>query len=33
MLGVLDLGNPEMETAAVVAGRIRDGLKHVAAER
>jgi 5-methyltetrahydropteroyltriglutamate--homocysteine methyltransferase len=33
MLGVLDLGNPEIETADVVAGRIRDGLKYVAAER
>src|SRR5688572_4477957 len=33
MLGVLDLGNPEIETADVVAGRIRNGLKYVAAER
>jgi len=33
MLGVLDLGNPEIETAAVVADRIRNGLKYVAAER
>ena len=33
MLGVLDLGNPEIETAAVVAERIRNGLKHVPAER
>ena len=33
MLGVLDLGNPEVETAAVVADRIRHGLKYVAAER
>ncbi|TKW76772.1 MAG: cobalamin-independent methionine synthase II family protein [Bradyrhizobium icense] len=33
MLGVLDLGNPEIETAAVVADRIRNGLKHVPAER
>ena len=33
MLGVLDLGNPEIETAAVVADRIRTGLKHVAADR
>ena len=33
MLGVLDLGNPEIETAEVVAGRIRNGLKHVAADR
>src|SRR6202011_3365201 len=33
MLGVLDLGNPEIETVDVVAGRIRHGLKYVAAER
>src|SRR4029079_18970785 len=33
MLGVLDLGNPEIETADVVADRIRNGLKHVAAHR
>ena len=33
MLGVLDLGNPEIETAAVVADRIRNSLKHVAADR
>src|SRR5260221_964574 len=33
MLGVLDLGNPEIETAATVADRIRNGLKHVAADR
>ena len=33
MLGVLDLGNPEIETTAIVAGRIRNGLKHVAADR
>ncbi|WP_375776554.1 uroporphyrinogen decarboxylase family protein [Bradyrhizobium sp. ma5] len=33
MLGVLDLGNPEIESAAVVADRIRNGLKHVPAER
>ncbi|MFO1107779.1 MAG: cobalamin-independent methionine synthase II family protein [Bradyrhizobium sp.] len=33
MLGVLDLGNPEIEAAAVVADRIRNGLKHVPAER
>ena len=33
MLGVLDLGNPEIETAVIVADRIRNGLKHVAAER
>ena len=33
LLGVIDLGNPEIETADVVAGRIRNGLKYVAAER
>jgi 5-methyltetrahydropteroyltriglutamate--homocysteine methyltransferase len=33
MLGVLDLGNPEIETADVVADRIRNGLQHVAADR
>ena len=33
MLGVLDLGNPEIETVATVADRIRNGLKHVSAER
>jgi 5-methyltetrahydropteroyltriglutamate--homocysteine methyltransferase len=33
MLGVLDLGDPEVETATVVADRIRNGLKHVAADR
>ncbi len=32
MLGVLDLGDPGIETAAVVADRIRAGLKYVAAE-
>jgi 5-methyltetrahydropteroyltriglutamate--homocysteine methyltransferase len=33
MLGVLDLGDPAIETAEVVAARIRGGLNHVAAER
>jgi 5-methyltetrahydropteroyltriglutamate--homocysteine methyltransferase len=33
MLGVLDLGNPEIETAEIVADRIRHGLKYVAADR
>ena len=33
MLGVIDLGNPEIETAAVIADRIRHGLAYVAAER
>jgi 5-methyltetrahydropteroyltriglutamate--homocysteine methyltransferase len=33
VLGVLDLGDPEVETVADIADRIRNGLKHVAAER
>jgi 5-methyltetrahydropteroyltriglutamate--homocysteine methyltransferase len=33
LLGVLDLGRAEIETAAEVADRLRAGLKHVAAER
>ena len=33
MLGVIDLGNPEIETAAVIADRIRHGLQHVSADR
>ncbi|MDF3812425.1 MULTISPECIES: 5-methyltetrahydropteroyltriglutamate--homocysteine methyltransferase [Rhodopseudomonas] len=33
MLGVLDLGDPQIETVEVVADRIRQGLKYVAAER
>ena len=33
MLGVIDLGNPEIETAAVIAERIRHGLKYVSADR
>src|ERR1700755_2303150 len=33
MLGVLDLGNPEIESADVIADRIRNGLKYVAADR
>jgi 5-methyltetrahydropteroyltriglutamate--homocysteine methyltransferase len=33
MLGVLDLGNPQIETAEIVADRIRHGLKYVAADR
>jgi len=33
MLGVLDLGNPEIETADIIADRIRHGLKYVAADR
>jgi 5-methyltetrahydropteroyltriglutamate--homocysteine methyltransferase len=33
LLGVLDLGRPEVETADEVAARLRRGLEHVAAER
>jgi 5-methyltetrahydropteroyltriglutamate--homocysteine methyltransferase len=33
LLGVIDLGNPEIETAAVIADRIRHGLNYVAADR
>ena len=33
MLGVLDLGDPKVETVEVVADRIRNGLKYVAADR
>jgi 5-methyltetrahydropteroyltriglutamate--homocysteine methyltransferase len=33
MLGVLDLGDPKVETAEIVAARIRNGLKHVSADR
>lgn len=33
MLGVLDLGSPEVETAELVAARLREGLRHVPAER
>jgi 5-methyltetrahydropteroyltriglutamate--homocysteine methyltransferase len=33
MLGVLDLGDPAIETAAVVAERIRAGLKFLPADR
>jgi 5-methyltetrahydropteroyltriglutamate--homocysteine methyltransferase len=33
MLGVIDLGNPEIETAEVIAARIRHGLKYVSADR
>jgi 5-methyltetrahydropteroyltriglutamate--homocysteine methyltransferase len=33
LLGVIDLGNPAIETAEEVAARIRTGLKHVAADR
>jgi 5-methyltetrahydropteroyltriglutamate--homocysteine methyltransferase len=33
LLGVLDLGSAEVETADQVAGRLRAGLQHVAPER
>lgn len=33
MLGVLDMGDPAVETAETVAGRIRAGLAHLPAER
>jgi 5-methyltetrahydropteroyltriglutamate--homocysteine methyltransferase len=33
LLGVIDLDNPDIETAAVIADRIRHGLKYVAADR
>jgi 5-methyltetrahydropteroyltriglutamate--homocysteine methyltransferase len=33
MLGVIDLGTPQVETPQTVAERIRAGLKHVPAER
>lgn len=33
VLGVLDLGDPEPETADVVAARVRQALKHVAMDR
>ena len=33
LLGVLDLGDPAVETAETVAARIRAGLRHVPAER
>ncbi len=33
MLGVIDLGDRKVETAEVVAARIRSGLRHVSADR
>jgi 5-methyltetrahydropteroyltriglutamate--homocysteine methyltransferase len=33
LLGVLDLGDPEVETAEVVAARLRAGLRYVAPEK
>jgi 5-methyltetrahydropteroyltriglutamate--homocysteine methyltransferase len=32
MLGVIDLGDPTVESAETIAGRIREGLKYVAPE-
>jgi 5-methyltetrahydropteroyltriglutamate--homocysteine methyltransferase len=33
LLGVIDLGNPEIEPASVIAARIRHGLKFISADR
>jgi 5-methyltetrahydropteroyltriglutamate--homocysteine methyltransferase len=33
LLGVIDLGSPRIESAQEIAGRIRNGLKHIDAER
>jgi 5-methyltetrahydropteroyltriglutamate--homocysteine methyltransferase len=33
LLGVIDLGDPDIETVSVIADRIRHGLQYVAAER
>ena len=33
LLGVIDLGSAEVETPDVIAGRIRDGLRFLPAER
>jgi 5-methyltetrahydropteroyltriglutamate--homocysteine methyltransferase len=33
MLGVLDLGDPNIESVEVVADRIRNGLKYVPADK
>jgi 5-methyltetrahydropteroyltriglutamate--homocysteine methyltransferase len=33
LLGVIDLGNPEIEPASVIAGRIRHGLKYISPDR
>jgi 5-methyltetrahydropteroyltriglutamate--homocysteine methyltransferase len=33
LLGVIDLGNPDIETVSVIADRIRHGLKYVSADR
>ena len=33
LLGVIDLGSPHIESAQEIAARIRNGLKHVSAER
>jgi len=33
MLGVIDLGNEAVESPGEVAGRIQEGLRHIAAEK
>jgi len=33
LLGVIDLGNPEIETVSVIADRIRRGLEYISADR
>ena len=33
MLGVIDLGDPGIETVSVIADRIRHGLKYISADR
>ena len=33
LLGVIDLGSPHIESTQDIAARIRNGLKHVSAER
>lgn len=33
LLGVIDLGDPQIESAQTIAARIRNGLKHIPAER
>jgi 5-methyltetrahydropteroyltriglutamate--homocysteine methyltransferase len=33
LLGVINLGNPEIEPASVIAARIRHGLKYISADR
>ena len=33
LLGVIDLGSARIESAQEIAGRLRNGLKHISAER